>query len=215
MGHRQRRSVALVSAVVALGAAAFALGRSAATLAPDPIVSRDGVPTGVDHSPGGAVAAADEYLATEQATVERNPARFSALVANDYVTSLRASALAGAVVDRGRDPDGMKLWAGGGQSFTVIGADRLDWYGRDGARVTTWAGQVFWGPRQRPTQAWSLGEITLAWREGRWQVAAMGTLPIAAPAPAVLPQAAPADDDTSVFSRELAGFSAVGYGSPG
>jgi hypothetical protein len=172
------------------------------------------VPVGIDRSPGGAVAAADEYLATEQATVERDPSRLGALLSDDYARALKAGALAAAEKDRQRDPRGMRLWTDGGQSFTVIGAHRLDWYRAGGAQVTVWAGQVFWGPGQPPCQAWSIGRITLAWRDRRWEVTAISTLPVPAPAPAALPQASPGDDTASMFSSALAGFSPVSYGSP-
>ena len=109
----------------------------------------------------------------------------------------------------------MTLWADGGESFTMIGAHRLDWYRPDRAQITAWAAQVFWGPGQPPCQAWSLARITLGWRDDRWEVTGMTTLPVAAPAPAALPQAARADDGAAVFSTELAGFTPVSYGSPG
>ena len=204
----------LAAASVILAGAAFIAGRAAPAIVPDPVQTHDGVPVGVDHSAAGAVAAADEYLASEQATVERAPGRFAVLVAEDYEPSLRASALAAADEDRLRDPGGMRLWPEGGQSFTLVGAHRLDWYRHDSAQVTAWAGQVFWGPGQSPCQVWSLGRIDLTWRGGRWQVTAMGTLPIAAPTPAALPQAAPSDDSGATFSSELSGFSPVSYGSP-
>ena len=181
----------------------------------NPVELRDGVPVGVDHSPGGADAAADEYLGTEQATVERDPARFLALVSEDYAPALKGAALAAADQDRRRDPRGMRLWAEGGESFTVIGADRLDWYRFGTAQVTAWAGQVFWGPGQPPCQAWSLARVTLGWREGHWELTGMTTLPAAAPAPAALPQASRADDSAAMFSSELVGFTPASYGSPG
>ena len=57
----------------------------------DPIEEVRGVPVGVEDTPAGAVAAAEDYLATEQATVERDPARFGALVSADYLARLRAA----------------------------------------------------------------------------------------------------------------------------
>jgi hypothetical protein len=214
MGHRARVvGVAVLTAVLA--AAAFIVGHASPSATPNPIQLRHGVPVGVDHSPGGAVAAADEYLGTEQATVERDPARFVALVSEDYASALKAAALAVAAQDRQRDPRGMTLWIKGGESFTVIGAHRLDWYRPKAAQVTAWAAQVFWGPGQRPCQAWSLGRITLSWSDGHWEVTGMTTLPVAAPAPAALPQAAPSDDSAAAFTSELAGFTPVSYGSPG
>jgi hypothetical protein len=183
-------------------------------LVADPIQTRNGIPVGMDHSPGGAVAAADEYVATEQATVERAPATFVALVSEDYVRSVQRTVLAGARGDRQRDPAGMRLWTRGGQNYTTIGAHRLDWYRGDLAEVTAWVGQVFWGPGQPPCQAWELGQTTLAWRGGRWRVSSMRALSAPAPAPAQLPQASSGDDSSAAFHAELAGFTPVSYGSP-
>jgi hypothetical protein len=199
---------------VVLGIVGFLIGRAAPSPTPDPIQTRAGVPVGVGHSPGGAVAAADDYLTSEQASVERDPQRFQALLSQDYAPATKQSALADAAADRKRDPGGMRLWATGGQSFTVIGAHRLDWYRGDSAQVATWAGQIFWGPGQAPCQVWALGRISLAWRRGRWRVSAMTTLPGPPPAPSSLPQAGPADDTSDAFYSQLEGFSPVTYGSP-
>jgi hypothetical protein len=172
------------------------------------------VPVGVEHSPAGAVAAADGYVATEQATVERDPARFAAFVSQDYPPPVKANSLAAARDDRLHDPAGMRLWASGGESFTTVAAHRLNWYRRDAAQVTTWAGQVFWGPHQPPSQVWALGRTDLAWRDSRWVVTDMTTLPATAPAPAALPQDGPADDTADDFHSRLNGFVPVSYGSP-
>jgi hypothetical protein len=214
LGMRKRRFAGASLVIVALTAAAFFAGQGSPNAAPDPIQMRDGVPVGVGHSQGGAVAAADDYLATEQASVERDPERFQTLVSDDYTTALRESALMGGLADREQDPRGMRLWARGGQSFTVIGAHRIDWYRGDRVQVTAWAGQIFWGPGQPPCQVWSLGQVTLVWRQARWQVTAMSTLPAPAPAPAELPQASAADDSGAAFNAELGGFTPVSYGSP-
>lgn len=210
--RRQRLTgVALVTVLLAL--AAFLIGRGADVPPPDPIRTQDGAPVGVDHSPEGAVAAADDYLALEQASVERDPYRFGSLVDVDYAATLKASALAAALADRRGDRRGMRLWASGGESFNTVAAHRLDWYTDGRAQVTAWAGQIFWGPRQAPCQVWALARTALAWRGGRWRVTAMSTLPRAAPAPIELPQATPADTSTQAFYSELGGFSPVSYGS--
>ena len=210
---RLGRRIAVTVVGLLLVVAAFVAGTVGAAPAPDPVRTHDGVPVVVDHTPAGAVLAADEYLSTEQASVERDPTRFAALVAEDYASPTRASALAEAATDRDRDPKGMRLWAEGGEGFTLIGAHRLDGYLGNSARVTAWAGQLFWGPGQPPCQVWALGQLDLVWRDGRWQVVAMRTVPNAAPAPASLPQAAPSNDTGEAFSSVLAGFSPVAYGS--
>jgi hypothetical protein len=209
-----RQAVALLALAVALTGLAFLAGRLRhGTGTPDAIELVSGVPVGVERSPAGALAAADDYVAVEQRTVERDPARFSALVRQAYVPVLESAALAGGRADRRGDPGGSALWAGGGESFTVIAAHRLDRYESDGAVVTVLAGQVFWGPGRGPEQVWELGQVSLAWDRGRWRVAAMRTLPAPAPAPASLPQASSRDDSTGAFDRALGGFAAVGYGT--
>jgi hypothetical protein len=212
LGTRQARAALVIVAALLVGGS-FLAGRAGSVPAADPIDTLSGVPVGVEHSPAGAVAAADDYLVVEQQTVERSPARFAALVSADYVEGARASSLAAAWSDRRRDPVGLALWAGGGESFTVIGADRLDWYRADSARVTTWAGQIFWGPQRSPSQVWAIGQTTLVWRGGRWRVSAITTAPEPAPVPAVLPQAGGRDDTSEVFETRLQGFTPVSYGT--
>lgn len=215
IGAQSRRKwIGLALVAVALAAIGFIAGSSASTPAPDPIQIRAGVPVGVEKSSAGAVAAADEYVTTEQATVERDPGRFAALVSQDYAPAVKAGSLAAAGDDRLRDAAGMKLWASGGESFTTVAAHRLDWYRRDAAQVTTWTGQVFWGPHQPPSQVWALGRTDLAWRDSRWEVTDMTTLPAAAPAPAALPQDGPTHDTAADFYSRLHGFVPVSYGSP-
>jgi hypothetical protein len=206
--------VAAVLAVVLLAAGGFMTGRATdARSAAPPIKDVDGVPVGVGHSPAGALAAADSYLAAEQDTVERDPTRFAALVRETYAPVLRAAALRAARDDRLRDPLGLALWARSGQSFVVIGAHRLDYYDGNLAQVSTWAGQVFWGPGAPPAQTWALGRTRLVWIGDRWRVGAMDTLPLPAPSPAETPQADSRDDTTSVFDGLLRGFTAVRYGT--
>ena len=202
-----------VTALAALGG--VLAGRAGSTPPGAPIEFVGGVPVGVADTPAGAVAAADEYLATEQETVGDDPGRFGALVAADYAAPIKAGALAAGESDRQGDSVGIPDRAGGARSFTVIGADRLDAYGDDAARVTTWAGQFYWGPGQTPAQVWALGQTTLAWTAGRWRVTAMRTLAGPGPAPAATPQAAPGDDSSTVFDRVLSGFTPVTYGAAG
>ena len=194
----------------------FAAGRATVTAGgrPNPIVLERGIPVGVQRTRQGAVAAADEYLAVEQETVERNPARFASLVQVAYAPTIRQSTLAAGAAERRSDPAGMTLWADGGQSLTLIGASRLDWYGGGGAQVTSWAAQVFWGPGRAPTQAWALAQTTLAWRNGRWLVLTMRALADPAPSPAALSAADPRNDTSAAFDSQLRGFTPVSYGTP-
>jgi hypothetical protein len=56
----------------------------------------DGVPVGVQHTPAGALAAADNYVALASQSVEQDPAAFNALVTQVYAGSPRADAHPGA-----------------------------------------------------------------------------------------------------------------------
>jgi hypothetical protein len=207
-------SLALLAGILA---GCFAAGRATVSAAgrPNPIVLAHGIPVGVQPTPQGALAAADEYLALEQETIERNPARFAAVVKVDYAPSIRQSTIAAGAADRRSDPVGIALWANGGQSFTVIAASRLDWYQSGRAQITLWAGQVFWGPGRPPTQAWALAETTLVWRNGRWLVFAMRALPDHAPSPAALSGAEARAETNTTFDSQLRGFTSVSYGAPG
>ena len=214
---RAIKPVGSLALLVGVLAGCFAAGRATVSAGGrlNPIVLEHGIPVGVQRTPSGAVAAADEYLAVEQETVERDPARFASVVRVDYAPSIRQSTIAAGTADRSGDPAGMALWANGGQSFTVIGASRLDWYRTGEAQVTLWAGQVFWGPGRPPTQAWARAQTTLVWRNGRWLVLAMRTLPSPAPSPAALSGADPRAETSTTFDSQLRGFTSVSYGGPG
>ena len=54
----------------------------------------DGVPVGVQDTPAGALAAADNYLALASQSVEQDPAVFAALVAQAYAPQARGRTLA-------------------------------------------------------------------------------------------------------------------------
>jgi hypothetical protein len=206
---------ALSALIVVVAAVGVVAGRAGDTGPSDgPIVLVGGVPVGVEHSRAGALVAADDYLALEQQTIERNPSRFERFVAVDYAAGVRGSALAAGESARRGDPRDVALWARGGRSFTVVAAHRLDHYDGDTARISTWAAEILWGPGQPPEQVWRLGQILLRWTGGRWLVGAMRTLPAAAPSPASTPQTGSGDDTTSVFDRLLSGFAPVSYGAP-
>lgn len=200
-----------------LAVAGFLAGRALAPAsAPaDPIDSVGGIPVGVDHSPAGALAAADNYVGVSYDTVERNAARYSRLIDAVYAPGIRVSAARGAATVRQQNPAAMSLWASGGKNLSVIGARRLDYYRGSYAQVTTWNADIFWGRGRPPKQAWVLTQTSLRWSGGRWLVTATSTLPTAGPVPALTPQAAASNDSTAAFTADLAGFSAPVYGAAG
>jgi hypothetical protein len=220
-GRPRVRPVSLIGSVAGtvavLALAAFMLGHALAPAASsrDPIENASGIPVGVDHSPAGALAAADSYVAASYESVERNPARDAQLIKAIYAPAIRASAISGATAVRARNAAGMRLWARGGRNLSVVGARRLDYYRGDAAQVSTWNVDVFWGPGRPPKQEWVLTQTSLRWSGGRWLVAETETLPVAGPVPALTPQATPSNDSATAFGTDLAGFSAPSYGAAG
>jgi hypothetical protein len=214
---RLRVVVVVISGVGLLAVAAFLLGRGMASAAPasDPIRYAGEIPVGVDHSPAGALAAADDYVAIAYDSVERNPGRDAALIGTVYAPSIRASATSGAAAVRAQDASSMSLWAHGGQNLCLIGARRLDFYRGDAAQVSSWDVDVFWGPGRAPKQGWVLTQTSLRWGGGRWLVTATTTLPTAGPVPALTPQAAGSNDSPAAFDAILAGYTAPSYGAAG
>jgi hypothetical protein len=215
VGHLYAAAVA--GTLVLLALATFLVGRSLAPAAQpaDPVITMAGIPVAVDHSPAGALAAADNYVAVSYATVERNPRRDKQLIDTVYAPAIRTSAIAGAATVRSQNVAGMSLWAHGGQNLSLIGARRLDYYHGDEAQVTTWNVDIFWGPGRPPKQAWVLTQTSLRWARGRWLVTTTTTLPTPGPVPAITPQANAANDSQRAFDRDLAGFSAPLYGAAG
>jgi hypothetical protein len=216
VGH-VHAAAAVAGTVVLLALGAFLTGRSVAPppQPADSITTIGGIPVAVDHSPAGALAAADNYVAVAYATVERNPRRDEQLIDSVYAPAIRSSALGGAATIRNQNAGSMALWAHGGQNLSLIGARRLDYYRGDQAQVTTWNVDIFWGPGRPPKQAWVLTETSLQWARGRWLVTTTATLPTPGPVPALTPQATAADDSESAFNRDLAGLSAPIYGAAG
>lgn len=206
---------AVLITLVLLAVAGFLLGRALAPAAPsrDPTLDVRGIPAGIEHSPAGALAAADNYVSVSYDSVERDPAREARLIGTVYAPAIRSSALAGAASVRARSPAAMRLWAHGGRNVSLIGARRLDYYRGDDAQVTTWNADVFWGPGRPPKQAWVLTQTSLRWNGARWLVRQTTTLPTAGPVPAVTPQAGSANDTPAAFATGLDGFSAPAYGA--
>jgi hypothetical protein len=210
-------SVALI-ALSALSLVAFVLlglelagqsgGRGSATGA---IELDRGVPVGIKHSPGGALAAADNYLADSAQTLEQDPSAFGELVAKAYAPNARAQTLAAAQQLRLSDPAGMSNYSAGGRGLAVVAARRLDHYTPSSASVTSWLAGFVWGPRVSPRQSWNLVDTTLVWGSGRWLVISSQTDPTPAPVPAIV-YVEGHNDGAAAFAR-LAGMTAPFYGS--
>jgi hypothetical protein len=220
---RARGFYAVVAAVVALALLALVLtlllagvldpGGAGRGSVPGAVELSDGVPVGVQDTPAGALAAADNYLAIASQTVEQDPAMFAALVAQAYVPQARSRTLAQARQLRGSDTQNMTNYQQGGHGIAVIAARRLDSYTPQQATITTWLGGFVWGPHLSPRQSWNLVATTLRWHTGRWLVLSSDTDPTPAPVPSVV-YVNGANDRSPAFSR-LAGMTAPFYGTGG
>ncbi len=170
-----------------------------------------GVPVGVRDTPGGALAAAENYLAVASQSVEQAPAVFAALVTQAYAPGIRASTLSQAQRLRASDVQNMGNYRQGGRGIAVVTARRLDSYTPRQATVTSWLGGFEWGPHLAPRQTWNLVDTTLQWQAGRWLVEASSTDPALAPVPSVV-YVDGGNDRAGAFAR-LAGMTGPVYGS--
>lgn len=170
-----------------------------------------GVPVGVQHTPAGALAAADNYVALASQSIEQDPAVFAALVAQAYTPQARGRTLAEASRVRAADAVNMSNYREGGRGIAVIAARRLDRYTPSEATVTSWLGGFVWGPHLAPRQTWNLVETTLRWQAGRWLVLSSVTDPTPAPVPAIVYVDA-LNDRAPAFGR-LQGMTAPFYGT--
>jgi hypothetical protein len=216
--------VALVVGVLLVAAAAWALGRATAPDTPAAdggdtprghgaaVRTIDGVPVGVQQSRAGALAAADNYVATVSENVLKDPALYERLVRSVFSPAEQDYALREAERVRALAPAAVSDYAEGGGAVALIGARRLDTYDGSQAQVTTWLGGVVWGPSRRPTQRWQLVETDLRWNGQRWLVGRMRPADRTAPAPAVTRADDPSAYERSTFERELRGMTAPTYG---
>jgi hypothetical protein len=180
---------------------------------PEAVELFDGVPVGVTHTPAGALAAADNYLAVSSQSIEQDPPAFAALVAQGYAPAVRAHTLAEAEKLRAADPQSMANYAEGGRGVAVVAARRLDNYSAQSATITSWLAGFVWGPRISPRQSWNLVDTTLRWQSGRWLVVSSRTDSTPAPAPSVV-YIKGSNDQTSAFAR-LTGMTAPYYAAGG
>ncbi|HEY7961010.1 MAG TPA: hypothetical protein VID29_03720 [Solirubrobacteraceae bacterium] len=172
-----------------------------------------GVPVGVQHTPAGALAAADNYVALASQSIEQDPAVFAALVAEVYAPETRTQTLEQAQRIRDGDAQNMDNYEQGGRAVAIVAARRLDRYTPDQAHVTSWLGGFVWGPRLTPRQTWNLVQTTLRWGDGRWFVVSSNTSATPAPVPSIV-YVNGANNQSSAFAR-LHGMSAPFYGAAG
>ncbi len=204
-------TVCVLAVVVLLGAVLASDGGSGGRGPAGAVELVGGVPVGVRDTPGGALAAADNYLVVASQSVEQTPAAFAGLVAQVYAPGIRASTLAQAQQLRTSDVQNMSNYRQGGRGVAVVAARRLDSYTPRRATVTSWLGGFEWGSHLAPRQTWNLVDTTLQWRAGRWLVEASSTDPALAPVPSIV-YVDGGNDRMGAFAR-LAGMTGPFYGS--
>lgn len=204
-------TVCVLAFVVLLGGVLVSSGSTSGRGPAGGVELLGGVPVGVRDTPGGALAAADNYLTVASQSVEQAPAVFAALVAQAYAPGIRASTLSQAQQLRASDVQNMSNYRQGGRGIVVVAARRLDSYTARQATVTSWLGGFEWGPHLAPRQTWNLVDTTLQWQAARWLVEASSTNPALAPVPSIV-YVDGENDRAGAFTR-LAGMTGPIYGS--
>ena len=158
--------VAAVGALV-VTAGAFAVGHQTVPTATRPSAIRlvHGVPVGVLDTPAGAIAAADNYVASEDDALPPPPIETRAVVDIEWAPQERAVELAqpfpaAALAGKPATVAGLKLTA-------LVAADKLESYSPQSAEVGVWSEITVWSPTVEPAQHWSLETVILAWESGR------------------------------------------------
>jgi hypothetical protein len=190
-------------------AVAFAAGRSTLPVEkrPNPIRLKNGIPVGVSHTPAGAVAAADNYVAAG-ITASLDPRALRAFA--NALLAVRARQ--GFMAASERLAEGSSPPAGTSAIATVV-AHALRSYGGDTAEVSTWELGSYWGAGLAPTQYWALADLSLRWSDRRWRVVSVQErLPGPVPARVTSDRAA---RTSAIWDQALTGMSAPYYGDGG
>jgi hypothetical protein len=201
--------VAVALVLIAGGAMTFGYETAARAVRPNPIRLEHGVPVGVLDTPAGAVAAADNYVASEDDALlssdELRRVVNTVWAPQERQVELAQPFPAAALAGKPTSFAGLSLTA-------AVAADRLESFTRQGAEIGVWEEITVWSPTVVPTQRWTLDTVTLAWGSGRWLVTTRSASPDSAtPVPAWT--SGTAQDRTSqAFDTRLAGMSAPYYG---
>jgi hypothetical protein len=149
MTERRWPLIAALAAALLLIGAAWAAGRASAPNTPNSDPANDsssavrtinGVPVGVQQSRTGALAAADNYVATASENVVKDPRVYEALVGRVFAPGEQDYALREGKRARTLAPAAVSDYAEGGAAVALVGARRLDTYDGSRAQVTTWLG---------------------------------------------------------------------------
>ena len=198
-------AIALVP--VATFAAAFAAGRATTghRVGADAIQIRAGLPAGVLHTPPGALAAADNYVAAGM-TASLDQPRLQ-----HFADALVLPAARGGLLHVSAQLERRSAPPGGTHAITTLVGHVLRAYAADTARVTTWEVGSYWGPSLAPTQYWALADLVLRWSGGRWWIASLDER-VPGPVPALI-AALPGATTSAAWDLALDGMSAPYYGA--
>ena len=160
------RIAAITIGLLALGAGAFALGRSTASTCRNPNAIRlmAGLAVGVVDTPAGALAAADNYAA-QGITASLDESRLERFASSLIEPRARRTFLAGS-----RASLEAQSLPPGSRAVGLVVAHDLRSYTPNEARVTTWDLGSYWGPGLTPMQFWALTDLSLRWVAGRWEI---------------------------------------------
>jgi hypothetical protein len=204
---RPVRLVAIALVPVAMFAAAFAAGRASAghRVGAAAIQIRAGLPVGVLHTPPGALAAADNYVAAGM-TASLDQTRLQ-----EFADALVQPAARGELLRASAQLDRRSAPPPGTRALTTLVGHALRAYTADTARVTTWEVGSYWGPSLAPRQYWALADLVLRWSGGRWWIVSLDER-VPGPVPALIAARSGATT-AAAWDVGLDGMSAPYYGA--
>lgn len=206
MGSRRLsvRRIGVAALLIGVVGAAFGVGaRMRATLPPDPVRLERGIPVGTVESPGGALAAADNFVSAG-VTASVEPGQLSRFLKETVDLTAHGRFVVENPAPGSGPPPGARV-------IGSVVAQRLESYGAGTARVGLWVVAMYWRGGAVPTQYWSLDELTLHWSADRWRVVS-GQDSLPGPVPALI--AGPRESRTNaVWDQLLTGMSAPYYGA--
>jgi hypothetical protein len=179
-----RASLLAIGMMLVIAIGTFAAGYDSAprTARPNPIRLEHGIPIGVLDTPAGAVAAADNYVVSEDDAL-LSPVWTRGVVRAVWAPGAQAAELAqpfpaAALMAKPATFPGLRLTA-------AVAASKLGSYTTQAAQIDVWHEVTVWGPNLVPTQRWALDTINLAWASSRWLITSRSSTPDAqTPVPA-------------------------------
>jgi len=206
------RPAPALAALAAMLAGSFVTGyvTVSGTAHPNPIRLEDGVPVGVLDSPGGAVSAAENYLAAEDGAL-LSPDQLRAVVKADWAPRAQPVELAQPFPVASLRSTPQQL--GDGRLTGAVAATKLLSFDGRSAQVAVWHELTTWSSSVLPTQHWLLDSVTLAWQDGRWLVTSRSSAPDGSTPVPAWTSGGPADRTSEAFDSRLAGMTAPYYGA--